>query len=105
MDNIIYNTMEKENDDNDDNDDNDIQNIKQEQEKFIYHINEIDNLSSDYNIEDMGNDSPEQEYIMYIQEHCTELREMINKLYQAKIYIIKNDLCNKTEFYRHKIGI
>jgi len=82
-----------------------IQNIREEQDKFIYHINEIENLSSDYNIEDMGNDSPEQEYIMYIEESCRELREMINKLYLAKLYIIKNDLNNKTEFYRHKIGI
>ena len=85
--------------------DNVIQNIREEQDKFIYHINEIENLSSDYNIEDMGNDSPEQEYIMYIEESCRELREMINKLYLAKLYIIKNDLNNKTEFYRHKIGI
>ena len=82
-----------------------VQNIREEQDKFIYHINEIENLSSDYNIEDMGNDSPEQEYIMYIEESCRELREMINKLYLAKLYIIKNDLNNKTEFYRHKIGI
>ena len=82
-----------------------IQNIREEQDKFIYHINEIENLSSDYNIEDMGNDSPEQEYIMYIEESCRELREMINKLYLAKLYIIKNDLNNKTEFYRHKIDI
>jgi hypothetical protein len=85
--------------------DNVVQNIIEEQDKFIYHINEIENLSSDYNIEDMGNDSPEQEYIMYIEESCRELREMINKLYLAKLYIIKNDLNNKTEFYRHKIGI
>lgn len=74
-------------------------------EQFINHINEIESLSYDYNIEDMGNDSPEQEYIMYIQEHCNELRELIDKLYQAKLYIIKNDLKNKTEFYRHKIGV
>jgi hypothetical protein len=92
--------MEKE-----DNIDHNIQVIKMEEEKFIYHINEIENLSSEYNIEDMGNDSPEQEYIMYIEECCRELREMINKLYRAKLYIIKNDLNNKTEFYRHKIGI
>ena len=41
-----------------------IKNISQEQEKFIYHIREIENLSSDYNIEDMGNESSEQEYLM-----------------------------------------
>jgi hypothetical protein len=79
--------------------------IRQEQEKFIYHINEIENLINNYNIEDMGNDSPEQEYIMYIEDNCKELREFIDKLYRAKLYIIKNDLNNKTEFYRHKIGI
>lgn len=84
----------------------DIQIIIQEQEKFIYHINEIENLSSDYNIEDMGNESPEQEYIMYIEEHCRELRELIDKLYRTKLYIIKNDPVNKNiTFYRDKIGI
>ncbi len=79
--------------------------VREEREQFINHINEIESLSYDYNIEDMGNDSPETEYIMYIQDHCKELRELIDKLYQAKLYIIKNDLCNKTEFYRHKIGV
>ena len=84
----------------------DIQIIIQEQEKFIYHINEIENLSSDYNIEDMGNESSEQEYIMYIEEHCRELRELIDKLYRTKLYIIKNDPVNKNiTFYRDKIGI
>lgn len=83
-----------------------IQTIKEEQEKFIYHINEIENLSSDYNIEDMGNESSEQEYIMYIEEHCRELRELIDKLYRTKLYIIKNDpVNNNIEFYRDKIGI
>ena len=93
-----------ENENENDNDES-IQIIKQEQEQFIYHINEIENLSSEYNIEDMGNESPEQEYIMYIEEHCKELRELINKLYKTKLYIIKNDLSNKTEFYRDKIGV
>ena len=83
-----------------------IEKIKQEQEKFIYHINEIENLISDYNIEDMGNESLEQEYIMYIEEHCRELRELIDKLYLTKLYIIKNDPVNNgIEFYRDKIGI
>jgi len=82
-----------------------IQTIKQEQEQFIYHITEIENLSCYYNIEDMGNESPEQEYLMYIEEHCKELKELINKLYHAKLYIIKHDLKNKTEFYRDKLGI
>ena len=81
-----------------------IQIIRQEQEKFIYHINELENLSSDYHIEDMGNESSEQEYIMYIEEHCRELRELIDKLYRTKLYIIKNDP-NNIEFYRDKIGI
>lgn len=82
--------------------------IKQEKEKekFIYHINEIENLSSDYNIEDMGNESSEQEYIMYIEDHCKELRELIDKLYRTKLYIIKNDpVNNNIEFYREKIGL
>ena len=84
----------------------DIQIIIQEQEKFIYHINEIENLSSDYNIEDMGNESSEQEYIMYIEDHCKELRELIDKLYRTKLYIIKNDPVNNgITFYRDKIGI
>jgi hypothetical protein len=91
--------MEKE-----DNDDI-IKNISEEQEKFIYHINEIENLSSDYTIEDMGNESSEQEYIMYIEEHCRELRELIDKLYRTKLYIINNDpVNNNIEFYRDKIG-
>ena len=95
--------MEKENDNNDD---DVIQAVKEEQEKFIYHINEIENLSCDYNIEDMGNESSEQEYIMYIEDHCKELRELIDKLYRTKLYIIKNDHVNNgIEFYRDKIGI
>ena len=84
----------------------DIQNAIQEKEKFIFHINEIENLISDYHIEDMGNESSEQEYIMYIEEHCKELRELIDKLYRTKLYIIKNDpVNNNIEFYRDKIGI
>ena len=92
--------MEKE-----DNDDI-IKTVMQEQEKLIYHINEIENLINDYNIEDMGNESLEQEYLMYIEEHCKELRELIDKLYRTKLYIIKNDPVNNgIEFYRDKIGI
>ena len=83
----------------------DIQIIRQEQEKFIYHINEIENLCSDYNIEDMGNESSEQEYIMYIEDHCKELRELIDKLYRTKLYIIKNDpVNNNIEFYQDKLS-
>ena len=83
-----------------------LEKIKEEQEKFIFHINEIENLSSDYTIEDMGNESSEQEYIMYIEDHCRELREIIDKLYRTKRYIIKNDpVNNNIEFYREKIGI
>ena len=78
----------------------------QEQEKFIYHINEIETLTRDYNIEDMGNESSEQEYLMYIEDHCKELREIIDKLYRTKLYIIKNDpVNNNIEFYRDKINI
>ena len=91
--------MERENEDA-------IKIIKQEQEQFIYHINEIENICSDYNIEDMGNESPEQEFIMYIEEHCKELKELIDKLYRTKLYIIKNDpVNNNITFYRDKIGI
>ena len=99
--------MEKEDhDENDENDEDVLNKIKEEQEKFIYHINEIENLSSDYNIEDMGNESSEQEYIMYIEDHCRELRELIDKLYRTKLYIIKNDpVNNNITFYREKIGI
>ena len=79
---------------------------KKEQAKFISHINEIENLCSDYNVEDMGNESSEQEYIMYIEDHCKELRELIDKLYRTKLYIIKNDPVNNgIEYYREKIGI
>jgi len=86
--------------------DNIIEKIKQEQEKFIYHINEIENLISNYNIADMGNESSEQEYIMYIEDNCKELRELIDKLYITKLYIIKNDPVNNgIEFYRDKIGV
>jgi hypothetical protein len=90
----------------DENDNDVLEKIKEEQEKFIFHINEIENLSSDYNIEDMGNESPEQEYIMYIEDHCKELRELIDKLYRTKLYIVKNDpVNNNITFYREKIGI
>jgi hypothetical protein len=80
----------------------DMASIKQEQEQFLYHLSELENIDCVYNIEDMG-ESPEREYLMYIADHCREIRELIDKLYQAKIYIIKNDLSNKTEFYRDKI--
>ena len=98
--------MDKEN--NEDNKDNDynIQKIMDEKEKFINHIDEIENLRYEYNIEDMGNESSEQEYLMYIEDHCKELRELVDKLYKTKLYIIKNDPVNNgIEFYRDKIGI
>ena len=85
--------------------DKNIQSIMQEKEKFINHINEIENLRYEYNIEDMGNES-EQEYLMYIEDHCKELRDLIDKLYKTKLYIIKNDpVNNDITFYRDKIGI
>ena len=84
----------------------DIELAKKEQEKFIYHIDEIVNLSSSYTIEDMGNESSEQEYIMYIEDQCKELRELIDKLYKTKLYIIKNIKYTNTDvtFYRDKIS-
>jgi hypothetical protein len=51
----------------------------------------------------MGNESSEQEYLMYIEDHCRELRELIDKLYYTKLYIIKNDQVNKIGFYRDKL--
>jgi hypothetical protein len=80
------------------------QTIREEHEQFLYHLSELENIGSVYQIEDMCNESPEQEYIMYIADHCQEIRELIEKLYEAKLYIIKNDLSNKTEFYRDKIA-
>ena len=92
--------MEKE----DGNDDDVTQSIIQERAIFIHHINEIENISCVYNIEDMGNESSEQEYLMYIEEHCKELRELIDKLYYTKLYIIKNDpVNNNVNFYRDKL--
>ena len=86
--------------------DKNIQNIMQEKEKFINHINEIENLRYEYNIEDMGNESSEKEYLMYIEDHCKELRDLIDKLYKTKLYIIKNDpVNNDITFYRDKIRI
>ena len=90
LDNVVYNET--------------ISQLKQEKEKFIYHLNEIENLSCEYNIEDMGNESPEQEYIMYIEDHCKELRELIDKLYHTKLYII-NAVQNNIELRRDNIGI
>ena len=91
--------MEKENDET-------IEMINTEREQFIYHIDQLENIECVYNIEDMGNESPEQEYLMYIEEHCKELRELIDKLYRTKLYIIKNDpVNNNITFYRDKIGI
>jgi len=82
----------------------DIKNIKLEEEKFIYHINEIENIYSIYNIEDMGNESPEQEYLMYIEDHCKELRELIKKLYHTKLYIIKT-VQNNIELRRDNMNL
>ena len=103
--------------DSNNNDNSDIDNIlidiekeidlaKKEQEQFFYHINEIENLSSSYTIEDMGNESSEQEYIMYIEDQCKELRHLIDKLYRTKLYIIKNVKYSNTDvtFYRDKIS-
>ena len=96
--------MANDMDENDMEANQDMASIKQEQEQFLYHLSELENIDCVYNIEDMG-ESPEREYLMYIADHCREIRELIDKLYQAKIYIIKNDLSNKTEFYRDKIGV
>ena len=52
----------------------------------------------------MGNESSEQEYIMYIEDQCKELRDLIDKLYKTKLYIIKNVKYNDVTFYRDKIS-
>ena len=104
--------MDSNNNDNSENDDilidieKEIAFAKKEQEQFIYHINEIENLSSSYTIEDMGNESSEQDYIMYIEDQCKELRELIHKLYCTKLYIINNVKYSNTDitFYREKIS-
>jgi hypothetical protein len=59
--------------------------IQSELDNFIHHINEIENIDNLYQIEDFGNESQEQEYIMYIQEHCQKLKELIIKLYEIKL--------------------
>lgn len=84
----------------------DIEHAIKEQKQFMYHINEIENLSSSYTIEDMGNESSEQEYIMYIEDQCKELKDLIDKLYKTKLYIIKNVKYTNTDvtFYRDKIS-
>ena len=91
-------------DSNNDNTEKNIELAKKEEEKFIYHIDEIENLCSSYTIEDMGNESSEQEYIMYIEDQCKELRQLIDKLYKTKLYIIKNVKYNDVTFYRDKIS-
>ena len=65
------------------------QNINEEHAHFISHLDALENINSVYCIEDMGNESPEQEYLMYIEDCCNDLRDLINKLYAAKIYIIE----------------
>jgi len=99
---LKYIIMENEND-NDNENENDTQTIRQEHEQFIYHLNEIEKIHGVYDIEDMGNESPEQEYLMYIEDHCKELRELINKLYHTKLYII-NTVKNNIELRRENIG-
>jgi hypothetical protein len=65
------------------------QNINEDHAHFISHLDALENINGEYRIEDMGNESPEQEYLMYIEDKCQELRDLINKLYAAKIYIIE----------------
>ena len=89
--------MEKENDET-------IEMINTEREQFIYHIDQLENIECVYNIEDMGNESPEQEYLMYIEDHCKELKCLINKLYDTKLYIIKT-VQNNIELRRDKIDV
>jgi hypothetical protein len=78
------------------------QNINEEHAHFISHLDALENINSVYRIEDMGNESPEQEYLMYIEDHCQELRDLINKLYAAKIYIIEAAQ-NNTQIRRDKL--
>ena len=82
--------------------------IQQEEQNFISQVYALEKLCGDYYVEDMGNESPEQEYLLDIEDHCKELKELIHKLYQAKLYIVKlkHDPQNMDmEFYRDKIGM
>jgi len=109
MDSNNTNTNTTDNTDNNNDDilidiEKEIELAKKEQEQFIYHINELENLSNSYIIEDMGNESTEQEYIMYIEDQCKELRQLIDKLYKTKLYMIKHVKYNDVTFYRDKIS-
>jgi len=64
--------------------------VEKEQAKFINYVEQIENIGSEYQIEDMGNESQEQEYLKYIDDKCIELKELINTLYEIKLNIIKN---------------
>jgi len=82
--------------------------IRQDEQNFLSQVDALEKLCGDYYVEDMGNESPEQEYLLYIEDHCKELKELIHKLYQAKLYIVKHnpqDMDMDMEFYRDKIGM
>jgi hypothetical protein len=69
---------------------NELETIKAEQENFLTHLEEIESIKWIYNIEGANscNESLECEYLYYIEDHCKELRELINKLYEEKIRIL-----------------
>jgi hypothetical protein len=69
---------------------NELETIKAEQDNFLNHLEEIESIRWVYNIEDANsyNEPIESEYLYYIEDHCRELRELINKLYEEKIRIL-----------------
>lgn len=72
---------------------NELETIKAEQDTFLNHIDEIYAIKWNYTIEgaNLCNESLECEYLYYIEDHCRELRELINKLYEEKIRILSQN--------------
>jgi hypothetical protein len=75
-----------------------------EYEQFIAILDTLEDIDCVYQIEHIGYESSEQEYLMYIADHCKELRELINKLYYTKLYIMKA-VHNNIELRREDIGL
>uniref|UniRef100_A0A6C0EXP3 Uncharacterized protein n=1 Tax=viral metagenome TaxID=1070528 RepID=A0A6C0EXP3_9ZZZZ len=67
-----------------------IENANKERETFLNYIDDLHTIDCLYEHIEMDNNSQEQEEILfYINEHCSELRELINKLYETKITLMK----------------
>jgi rRNA-processing protein FCF1 len=69
---------------------NELEAIKEEQNTFLNHLEEIEAIKCIYNVEgaDSIHETLECEYLYYIETTCNELRELINKLYEEKIRIL-----------------